>query len=198
MTGDSRAGESRRAFVAAVEAEYRRYKAYGEGALAQLSGEQVNARASSQANSIAMITWHLSGNFASRFTEFLTTDGEKSWRAREEEFVARVVSKPECMAKWQAGWKVVLDSIAALTDADLDRTIAIRRQPLSVRDALLRSLAHASYHVGQIVYIAKALSGPDWRYLSIPPGKSDEYNRDPAFDKPDAFVARATEPHDGR
>ena len=184
----NRAGDSRRAFVSAVEAEYRRYKAYGEGALAQLSGEQVNARSSSQANSIVTIVWHMSGNFASRFTEFLTTDGEKSWRAREEEFAARIVSKPECMAKWQAGWKVVLDTLASLSDADLETTVSIRRQPLLVRDALLRSLAHASYHVGQIVYIAKALSGSDWRYLSIPPGQSDAYNRNPTFDKPAAYV----------
>lgn len=190
MGGQKRAGEeSRRAFIAAIEAEYRRYKAYGEGALGQLSGEQVNARASTEANSIAMIVWHLSGNFASRFTDFLTTDGEKSWRAREEEFAARVVSKPECLTKWEAGWKVVLDTVAPLTDADLDRTITIRRQPLSVRDALLRSLAHASYHVGQAVCTAKALSGPDWRYLSIPPGKSDDY-KNPAFKKPDAHAAK--------
>lgn len=177
-----------REFVTAVEAEYRRYKAYAEGAFVQVTGDQVNTRPNSASNSIAMIVWHMSGNFASRFTEFLTTDGEKAWRAREEEFAARAVSKPDCMAKWEAGWKVLLDTLATLTDADLDKTIYIRRQPLLVRDALLRSLAHASYHVGQIVYVAKSLRGGAWDYLSIPPGQSDAYNRNPTIDTPDAHA----------
>jgi hypothetical protein len=179
-----------RAVVAAIEAEYRRYKAYAEGAFAQLSGDEVNARPNATSNSIAMIVWHMSGNLASRFTEFLTTDGEKSWRQREEEFAARAVSKPECLAKWEAGWKVLFDTLATLTDADLGTTVYIRRQPLLVRDALLRSLAHASYHVGQIVYVGKSLRGGAWDYLSIAPGQSDAYNREPTFEKPDAHVAR--------
>ena len=138
-----------------------------------------------------MIVWHMSGNLASRFTDFLTTDGEKAWRQREEEFAARMVSKPDCIAKWDAGWKVLFDTLATLTDADLGTTVHIRKQPLTVQDALLRSLAHASYHVGQIVYIAKAARGAGWNYLSIPPGQSDAYNRNPTYDKPDAFAERA-------
>ncbi|HVZ47691.1 MAG TPA: DUF1572 family protein [Gemmatimonadaceae bacterium] len=181
-----------REFVAAVEAEYRRYKAYAEGAFVQLTGDQMNARPNPTSNSIAMIVWHVSGNFASRFTEFLTTDGEKSWRRREEEFAARAVSKPDCLAKWDAGWKVVLDTLATLTDADLATTVYIRRQPLTVRDALLRSLAHASYHVGQIVYVAKSLRAGAWDYLSIAPGQSDAYNRDPKFEKPAEYVQRVS------
>ena len=177
-----------RTTLASIEAEYRRYKAYAEGALAQLTGEQLNVRAGPEANSVAMIVWHMSGNLASRFTDFLTTDGEKAWRQREEEFAARMVSKPDCIAKWDAGWKVLFDTLATLTDADLGTTVHIRKQPLTVQDALLRSLAHASYHVGQIVYIAKAARGAGWNYLSIPPGQSDAYNRNPTYDKPDAFV----------
>lgn len=88
-----------RTTLSAFEGEYRRYKAYAEGALAQLTGEQLNLRAGPEANSVAMIVWHMSGNLASRFTDFLTTDGEKSWRQREEEFAARMVSKPDCLAK---------------------------------------------------------------------------------------------------
>lgn len=179
-----------RATIAAIEAEYGRYKAYAGSAFSQLTGGELNAQANPEANSIAMIIWHMSGNFASRFTDFLTTDGEKPWRNREEEFAQRTVSKPACMAKWEAGWQVLTDALAALTDADLDRMVQIRNQPLSVRDALLRSLAHASYHVGQIVYIAKVIRGPGWSYLTIPPGQSDAYNRDPKFDKPDAYAAR--------
>jgi hypothetical protein len=171
--------------VAAFEAEYKRYKVYAEGAFVQLSGSQLNERPNEVSNSVAMIVWHVSGNLASRFTEFLTTDGEKSWRQREEEFAARIVSKPDCLAKWEAGWKILLDTIASLDDSHIAQTVHIRRQPLSVRDALLRSLAHVSMHVGQIVYIGKLLQGPKWQYLSIPPGQSDAYNRNPTYEKPD-------------
>lgn len=178
-----------REFVEAVTGEYKRYKALAEGACAQMSAGQLNHRASDESNSIAMICWHLSGNFTSRFTDFLTTDGEKSWRAREEEFAARSVTREEFAAKWEAGWSVLLTTLDSLTDADLGRVITIRRQPLAVRDALLRSLAHASYHVGQMVHIAKVLRRSDWKYLSIPPGQSDAYNRNPTYDKPGDFIA---------
>ena len=178
-----------RDFVAAVSAEYERYKALGEGAMAQLTDAQLNQRAGDESNSAAMICWHMSGNFASRFSDFLTTDGEKSWRAREEEFADRSVTRAELIAKWEAGWSVLLTTLSALNDADLDRVVTIRRQPLPVRDALLRSLAHASYHVGQIVYLAKMLRKSGWRHLSIPPGQSDAYNRNPTYDKPNDFVA---------
>jgi hypothetical protein len=182
-----------REFVGAIEAEYKRYKVYAEGAFAQLTGEQLNTRPNEVSNSIAMIVWHMSGNLASRFTEFLTTDGEKSWRQREEEFATRVVSKPDVLAKWNEGWKVLVDTMASLTDADLLTTVHIRRQPLPVRDALLRSLAHVSMHVGQIVYVGKLLQGAKWQYLSIPPGGSDAYNRDPAYEKPDQLESAIKE-----
>ena len=181
-----------RSTIAAIEAEYGRYKAYGESAFSQLTGAELNAQANPEANSIAMIVWHLSGNLASRFTDFLTADGEKSWRNREEEFAHRAVSKPACLAKWEAGWKVLTDALVALTDADLERVVQIRQRPLTVRDALLRSLAHASYHVGQIVYVAKVLRGSGWSYLTIPPGQSDAYNRDPRLDNPDAHASGIT------
>lgn len=173
-----------------MDAEFRRYKAYGEGAFAQLSGEQMNARPNATSNSIAMVVWHMSGNFASRFTDFLTSDGEKPWRQREEEFAVRAVSKPECLAKWNDGWAIVLGAVAPLTDGDLGTTVYIRRQPLTVRDALLRSLAHASYHVGQIVYVAKSVRDGAWDYLTIPPGGSDAYNRDPRLDRAAEAAAR--------
>jgi hypothetical protein len=182
-----------RTVVAAIEAEYGRYKTYAEGAFAQLSGEQLNTRPNEISNSVAMIVWHLSGNLASRFTDFLTSDGEKEWRKREEEFAARQVSKPECLEKWNAGWAVLLGSLATLGDADLAKTITIRQKPLSVHEALLRSLAHMAMHVGQIVYIGKLLQGPKWRYLSIPPGQSDAYNLNPTFERPAELAAALKE-----
>jgi hypothetical protein len=126
----------------------------------------------------------MSGNFRSRFTDFLTADGEKPWRKRDEEFEARAVTRDELLAKWEQGWAVLLDTLQTLSDEDLDRSVAIRGQALSVLEALLRSLAHASYHVGQIVYAAKAARGDAWTYLSIPPGKSDEYNQNPTLERP--------------
>lgn len=170
--------------IKSVEAEYRRYRALAEGALAQVPEELLSAPGPAQGNSLATICWHVAGNLQSRFTGFLTTDGEKPWRQREEEFVARTVSRAELMGKWGAGWEVLLSTLATLTDADLPRPVTIRRQSLAVHEALHRSLAHVSYHVGQIVYLAHAIRGTEWKYLSIPPGGTDAYNASPAYDKP--------------
>jgi len=172
------------ATVRAIEAEFRRYKALGEKAIAQLDGAALSAAPPGGGNSIATICWHVSGNFRSRFTDFLTTDGEKPWRKRDEEFEARAVTRDELLATWEQGWAVLLATLDTLVDDDLDRSVTIRGQALSVLEALLRSLAHASYHVGQIVYAAKAARGDDWTYLSIPPGKSDEYNQNPTLERP--------------
>ena len=160
-----------RALVASIEGEYRRYKTLGENAVNQLPDAQL-ADAAGSSNSIAIIVWHLAGNLTSRFTDFLTSDGEKPWRDRDSEFLARQLTRAELQAKWEDGWRVLFAALSALTDADLAKTVTIRGQPHTVAEALHRSLAHASYHVGQIVFVAKALRGADWRYLSIPPGRS--------------------------
>ncbi|MEW6320441.1 MAG: DUF1572 family protein [Acidobacteriota bacterium] len=170
--------------VDSLRGEYRRYKALAEAAIAQLADDQIAAAA--PANSIAVIVWHVSGNLASRFTDFLTSDGEKPWRNRDEEFVARTVSRAELLEKWEKGWRALYGALDQLTDADLGKTVTIRQQPMLVHEALHRSLAHTASHVGQIVYIAKTLRAGDWRYLSIPPGQSQAYNQAPAFEKPDA------------
>jgi uncharacterized damage-inducible protein DinB len=162
--------------VQSVRAEYSRYKALGEGAFAQLRDDQLAWTPAANANSIATIVWHVSGNLVSRFTDFLTTDGEKPDRNRDEEFAQRSVTRAELLEKWERGWRVLFASLDALTDADLERTVTIRSQAMLVHEALHRSLAHTSYHVGQILFIAKAVSGPAWRYLSIPPGQSAAYN----------------------
>lgn len=176
-----------RMVVASVEAEFRRYQALGEGAMEQLSEAQL-CTGHGTAKSIAVIVWHIAGNLRSRFTDFLTTDGEKPWRQREEEFVDRQVLREDVLARWQSGWNVLTATLATLTDADLSRTIHVRGQGMPVIEALHRSLAHISYHVGQIVYVAKAQQGDAWRYLSIPPGQSDAYNKAPSKDRPDAHA----------
>jgi uncharacterized damage-inducible protein DinB len=164
-----------RDLIASIDAEYRRYKTLGEGAINQVPDAQL-AEAKGTGNSIVTIVWHLAGNLKSRFTEFLTSDGEKPWRDRDSEFLARGVSRKELQAKWEDGWRALSAPLTDLTDEDLRRTVTIRGEPHTVAQALHRSLAHTSYHVGQIVYVAKALRGADWRYLSIPPGQSAQYN----------------------
>jgi uncharacterized damage-inducible protein DinB len=166
-------------FIESIRAEYLRYKGLAEAAIDQLSDDELSAHEANGGNSIAVICWHISGNLRSRFTEFLTSDGEKPWRKREEEFRARTVTRSALLSKWREGWDALLGTLATLTDKQLELTVTIRGQPLRVHEALHRSLAHLSYHVGQIVYIAKATRGKDWKYLSIPPGKSDAVNQAP-------------------
>ena len=171
-----------RTVLTLVEAEFKRYKVLGERAFGQLGAEHLVA-GSEHASSIATVVWHVAGNLESRFTDFLTTDGEKPWRNRESEFDARRASPEEVAAKWNRGWDVLFGALSLLTDGDLASEVTIRRVPHRVDEALLRSLAHAAYHVGQIVYLAKSFRGEDWEYLSIPPGQSDAYNENPTLEK---------------
>ena len=175
--------------IDSIRAEYLRYKALAEAAIEQLNDDELSAAGPGEGNSIAVICWHVSGNLRSRFTEFLTSDGEKPWRKREEEFEPRTVTRAELLSKWNQGWDVLLGTLATLGDEQFESTVSIRGQPLLVHEALHRSLAHLSYHVGQIVYLAKSLRGKEWKYLSIRPGKSDSYNQAPKFDKPAAQQA---------
>ena len=175
--------------VESIRDEFLRYKALAEAAIGQLGDADLSAAGPNGGNSIAIICWHLSGNLRSRFTDFLTTDGEKPWRKRDEEFEPRAVMREELLAKWQAGWDVLLQTLAGLTDNHLAATVTVRQQPVLVHEALHRSLAHLAYHVGQIVYLSKALRGADWKYLSIPPGQSDTYNKNPTGERPAAHAA---------
>jgi uncharacterized damage-inducible protein DinB len=179
-------GEVMRTVVASIEGEYRRYKMLGEGAIEQLSDEELAQTSGPGGNSMAALVWHIAGNLASRFTDFLDADGEKPWRDRESEFLERKVGHEELREKWEAGWRAVFDSVAGLDDGHLERAVKIRGQSISVCDALHRSLAHTSYHVGQMVFLAKALRGGGWRWLTIPPGGSAAYNQDPKREKPPA------------
>lgn len=176
--------------VESVHAEYLRYKALAEAAIEQVQDSELSLPGPNGGNSIAIICWHLAGNFRSRFTDFLTSDGEKPWRRREEEFERRAVSRAELLAKWKHGWEAVLTTLSHLTDDQLGETVTIRGQSLRVHEALHRSLAHAAYHIGQIVYLAKLLRGDQWEYLSIPPGGSDAYNRDPNLERPSQHAQR--------
>jgi len=169
--------------VSSIEAEFRRYKALAESAMAQLSDGELREPEPGGGNSVAVVVWHVGGNLASRFTEFLTTDGEKPWRHRDGEFTARDVDRAELIAFWERGWEVLLGTLADLTDEDLTRTITIRGVELRVDEALHRALAHTSYHVGQVVYRARSLRGDAWRFLSIPPGGTEAYNRDPTRER---------------
>ncbi|MGH8636509.1 MAG: DUF1572 family protein, partial [Burkholderiales bacterium] len=178
--------------IQSIRAEYQRYKALAEGAIAQLDDAQLSVAEADADNSIATICWHVSGNLQSRFTDFLTTDGEKPWRKREEEFERRTVARTDLLAKWEQGWKVLYETLGTLTDEQLGITVTIRHQQLKVHEALHRSLAHMSYHVGQIVYVAKAMRGREWTSLSIPPGRSDAYNQHPTMERP-AGQAAATD-----
>jgi Protein of unknown function (DUF1572) len=173
-----------RMVLASIEAEFRRYKTLAEGAMEQLTEGQLCAKTGATGNSIATIVWHISGNLESRFSGFLNSDGEKPWRDRDSEFLPRAVSRGEMLAKWERGWSALGETLASLNDGHLPATVTIRGVPLSVVEALHRSVPHASYHVGQIVFLAKELTGAEWRYLTIPPGGTAAYNSNPIHEKP--------------
>ena len=157
--------------------EYRRYKALAEAAIGQVGDAELTQLGPAGGNSIDMLVRHLAGNLKSRFTDFRTSDGEKPWRHRDDEFEMASLNRADLMASWEGAWVTVLDEVSKLTDADLGKTVTVRRQPLRIDEALHRSLAHTAYHVGQIVYMAKEMRGDAWRTLSIPKGRSEEYNR---------------------
>lgn len=171
--------------LTALTTEFTRYRIIGEKALAQISEEDMNRVPGATAgnNSIAMIVRHLGGNLLSRFTDFLTTDGEKPWRDRDAEFEERRYSRQEVLEWWNKGWNVLQTELAQLTDADLSRTVTIRGVSLTVSEALTRSVAHVAYHVGQIVMLARIGSGEQWQWISIPRGESKIYNLNPTKEK---------------
>ena len=175
--------------IAALEAEFWRYKALGDSALAQLDDDLVSRVPAGESNSVAVIVWHLAGNFESRFTDFLTSDGEKPWRNRDAEFDDRNVTLAATVARWQQGWAVALPALAGLRDIDLPRHVTVRGQPLSVLEAVTRALAHTSYHVGQVVFLGKMWRAEQWKCLSIPRGGSKAYNANPKSEKPSAHAA---------
>ena len=165
-----------RAWLDEVESQYRQYKAYCERAAAQVSDEDFFTALAGSPNSIAVLMKHLGGNHRSRWRSFLTTDGEKRDRDREGEFTEEGETRASIEARWEEGWAIAFEELAALKSADLDRTVTIRGEPLSVMQAVHRNLCHVGYHTGQIVQLARHFAGDAWQTLSIAPGKSEEFN----------------------
>jgi uncharacterized damage-inducible protein DinB len=166
-----------RDIIESIRLAFDRHRALAERAADQLADDELIAAGQGGASSTATIMWHMGANLESRFTDFLTADGEKPWREREDEFAPRQVSRAELMRRWESGWSCLATALDGLDDDDLDRTVHIRHEPMSVAVALHRALAHACYHVGQIVYIARSTRGDDWQWLSIPPGGTAAHNR---------------------
>ena len=155
---------------------FKYYKSLGEKAMSQVSDTQLFAKVADSDNSIGNIVKHLWGNMVSRWTDFLTTDGEKPWRERDAEFEDSINTRKELREKWEEGWQVLFDALDDLKPDDLSKLVTIRGESHKVEEALLRQTAHYAYHIGQIVYRAKELKGNSWQTLSIAKGKSKEYN----------------------
>jgi hypothetical protein len=146
--------------------------------MAQIDDEKLFFQVNEDANSIAIIVQHLAGNMLSRWTDFLTTDGEKEWRNRDAEFETNITNKQDLLAYWNSGWQCLFTALEPLTSSDLDKIIYIRNEGHTVLEAINRQLAHYPYHVGQLVFLAKLLAADKWKSLSIPKNKSQEYNQE--------------------
>jgi len=165
------------AFLEDALLQFRKYKTLAERAIAQVRGADLFRSLDAESNSIAVVIKHLASNMRSRWRDFLTTDGEKPDRDRDAEFELGAGDTREALLdRWEAGWRLLFDSLAGLSPADLLRTVAIRREPHTVMQAINRQLTHYAYHVGQIVLLARHVAGQDWVSLSIPKGKSREFD----------------------
>lgn len=156
---------------------FRYYKKLAENAMAQINDDQLFATLDAESNSIAIVVKHMVGNMRSRFTDFLTSDGEKPSRNRDAEFIDPVQTRQALLEEWEAGWTCLFSALEGLTEDDLKRTITIRNEPHSVLQAINRQVAHYAYHVGQIVMLAKHFGHEDWQSLSVPRNRSAEFNR---------------------
>jgi hypothetical protein len=152
-------------------------KGWADKAVAQLPDDKLHIALDPNTNCIAVIMKHVAGNLLSRWTDFLTTDGEKSWRNRDDEFVDTFATRDELLAYWESGWQRLFDSLSGLSADDLGKTVTIRGEPHSVPLAMQRSLAHCGYHVGQIMLIARILAGDHWTTITIPRGASASFNQ---------------------
>ena len=163
-------------YLGNIKKEFSRYKTLGDKTFAQLEEADFHFRYTDEDNSIAVIVKHMAGNMRSRFTNFLTEDGEKPWRHRETEFQPTLRTKAEILESWATGWACVLDALDMLEPEQLMTEVKIRNESHSVIGALNRQLAHYAYHTGQIVFLGKAIKGKQWKSLSIPKGGSDAFN----------------------
>jgi len=163
-------------FLDSVKKQFEYYKLLGDKTFSQLTEEQLFWKYNEESNSIAIIAKHLGGNMLSRWTDFLTTDGEKEWRNRESEFENDIGNKEELLKIWNDSWNCLFQALQSISDDDLDKIIYIRNQGHTVMEAINRQLAHYPYHVGQIVFIGKMIKDQNWQSLSIPKGGSTQFN----------------------
>ena len=170
--------ETNNNYLESVKKQFLYYKTLGEKAMEQLEPEQLFVSTNDDTNSIAVIVKHISGNMLSRWTDFLTSDGEKEWRNRDDEFESTIETKEELLQLWNKGWDCLFNAINPLTDEQLTTIIYIRNEGHTVMEAINRQLAHYPYHIGQIVFYAKMLKKTEWQSLSIPKNKSNNYNSD--------------------
>jgi uncharacterized damage-inducible protein DinB len=164
-------------FMSAIINAFEANKRLADRAVEQVPDEKLHAALDPNTNSIAVIMKHVAGNLLSRWTDFLTTDGEKPWRKRDDEFVDSFASRAELLEFWERGWACMLKTLKNLQTEDLARTVMIRGEPHTVPLALERSLGHACYHIGQIVQVARIQAGEDWNTLTIPRGGSEQFNK---------------------
>jgi Protein of unknown function (DUF1572) len=172
-------------FITSAIKRLKYYKDLGDKTFSQLNDWDFHYQPNNESNSIAIIIRHMAGNMLSRWTNFLTEDGEKEWRQRDDEFEIHNHTKEQLLQTWEEGWTCFIGTLESLKKKDLKKSVTIRQEPLTVIDAIIRQLAHYPYHVGQIVHIAKTIKGKNWNNLSIAKGESQAYNnsnkiKDPA------------------
>lgn len=167
-----------KSYLNSIKKQFQYYKMLGDKSLIALTEDQIHWQSGEESNSVATIVKHIVGNMLSRWTNFLTEDGEKEWRNRDQEFVDTYNSKEEMFAHWEEGWHCLFNTLNSLKPSDLEKIIYIRNQGHTIIEAINRQLAHYPYHIGQIVFAAKLLKGNEWVSLSIPKGKSSTYNQE--------------------
>ncbi|MCB0462936.1 MAG: DUF1572 family protein [Flavobacteriaceae bacterium] len=165
-------------YLTSIIKQFEYYKNLGEKTFSQITDSDLHWQYNSESNSIAIITKHLVGNMLSRWTNFLTEDGEKTWRERDQEFEDTYSNKEEMLKAWQKGWKCLFEAIIPLKEKQLEQIVYIRNQGHTVTEAINRQLAHYAYHVGQLVFLGKMIKGDNWKSLSIPKGKSTAFNQE--------------------
>ncbi|GEO03148.1 hypothetical protein AAE02nite_08120 [Adhaeribacter aerolatus] len=164
------------AYLQSIRKQFEYYKALGERTIAQLDDQNLFWQYNEDSNSMAIIVNHLWGNMKSRWTDFLTADGEKEWRNRDLEFEPVIRTKQELQVKWEEGWNCLFEALDSINKDNFNTEVYIRNQSHSVMDAINRQLAHYAYHIGQLVYIGKMVKSDNWQSLTIPKGKSSDFN----------------------
>lgn len=165
-------------YLNSIKKQFEYYKLLGDKTFEQLNNQEIHWQLNEDSNSVSIIVKHIVGNMLSRWTNFLTEDGEKEWRKRDQEFEDTYQNKEALITAWKKGWQCLFDAILPLTENDLERIIYIRNQGHTVTEAINRQLSHNAYHIGQVVFIGKMIKGENWQSLSVPKGQSATYNKE--------------------